>query len=248
MTESAAERRWRALLASSLPREEGPQPGQGRLGVREVQAIVRDHIGARTCPRSFGRASLADAAVGLRLASESSVAWLRLTAPNVSAVDDDVLGKRTRPDRAEHVKRRSGVKQATVKCALLGRLNCGGDPGLALRVVAEVKKRVETYSRRVVDASLSYMGVVKRLFVRDGGGGGAASVGGHLWIADVAVPSEIFEQTFVRQLLLGVGGASKPSALVEQTHRDHPALFPSGNRHLGDRNVYSAGAIQYLVS
>ena len=235
-------------MAAARPREEDPIE-QGYIRTPALRALVRQHVGARTCPASVGRATLEAAALRLRLATPDAFEQesVQLDDPSGGLTIAEPGRKRTRVDRSEVNKRRKVLKLITVKCALLGRLRNGPDPGPTLRVVAQIRSRVEAYSRRVVNASLALATIVKGVFRRDTDS--AAPMNADLsWIADVPVPPEIFTQTFFRQLLLGTSGAQQPSQAVAQCHLAHPQLLLPGNRHLGDRNIYSAGAIQYLTN
>ena len=151
---------------------------------------------------------------------------------------------RQRPDRAEKIQRRKTLRMITIKCALRGCVR-PTDVDVAGGMVNAIKKRVEAFSRRVVNASLAMSGIVKGLF------------GGHLdelergdlrWMANVPIPGEIFTQTFIRQLLLGTDKAKLPNQTVLRYHQVHPQLLLPGQRFLGDRNIYSAGAIKYLTN
>jgi len=245
-----AERKWTSLVNAAQPSPEGPV-GDAYSSTPALRALVRQHVGARTCPSSVNREDLLSVAVRLRLVTSETAAKpdrARATRdrPDVAAGSS---GKRTRTDRADKNKRRKTVKLITVKCALLNRLRCGSDADseVAARIIKQLKLRVEAYSRRVVNASVALVGIVKGLFRRDIDGD--VQMDEDLsWIADVHVPPEIFTQTFVRQLFLGTAEANLPSQMVVQCHQAHPQLLLPGNRHLGDRNIYSAGAIQYLTN
>lgn len=112
-------------------------------------------------------------------------------------------------------------------------------------MVDAIKKRVEAYSRRVVNASLAMSGIVKGLF---GGHLDELECGDLEWMADVPIPGEMFTQTFVRQLMLGTEKTILPNQTVLTYHQAHPQLLLPGHRFLGDRNIYSAGAIKYLTN
>ena len=58
---------------------------------------------------------------------------------------------------ANKLKRRKVVKKLTVKCALRSRVRAdGGCDDKAFRIVQQLQKRVEAYSRRMVNASLAF--------------------------------------------------------------------------------------------
>jgi hypothetical protein len=55
---------------------------------------------------------------------------------------------------------------------------------------------------------------------------------------------EFWDQTFVRQMLLGTEDAQKKIQCIEDIHQRHPELLKRRTRHLGDRNIYSSAAIK----
>ena len=160
--------------------------------------------------------------------------------------------KRKRADRSVKVKRRKLTKQITVKCALRGILRSGADVRRVMDIVARIRERVAAYSRRAVNACLTLSGIVKDLFCREPQPSGSESTPREeedaSWIADVPVPGELFTQTFFRQLLLGTDSANIPDPTIKRYHERHPQLVLQGYRHLGDRNIYSAGATQNLTN
>lgn len=214
-------------MAASRPQENEPVD-RGFVNTQALRALVRNHVGAARCPASVDRDQLIDIAVRLRLLSPADAAL----APNM---------KRKRVDRVGRLQKRKVIKTITVKCALHSRVRPGAynNNNIAFHIVRQVQRRVEAYSRRAVNASLSLSGIVKGIF---------RTKDDVVSIASTQVPPELFTQTFVRQLLLGTAEASQPSQLVVDYHRDHPQLVLQGHRHLGDRNIYSAGATQYLTN
>ena len=76
--------------------------------------------------------------------------------------------------------------------------------------------RVEAYSKRVVNASLAFSGIVKGLFRREPEEDAMAVDDADLaWMAQVPVPAEFFTQTFFRQLTeFGEGPARVPRKFV----------------------------------
>ena len=240
-------RRWDEHVAAAIPLQDEPISRDHYIADSALRAIVRNHLGARTCPSCVSREALLAIAVQNRLVNlaDASRAPGRTSRPPTEA--QAACGKRRRADRATKIQRRKVTKLITVKCALLGRLRCGADPTVAFRIVRQLSRRVEAYSKRAVNASLAFSGIVKRLFKRD-----AMAVDGGdddlAWMAQVPVPAELFTQTFFRQLLLGTDSATQPSEVIRQYHQARPQLLLSGNRHLGDRNIYSAAATQYSTN
>lgn len=144
--------------------------------------------------------------------------------------------RRARPDRAEKLKARRELRETVVKSCLRGCVR--GDAQLKDAVVAALRRRVDAFSRRVGFASVALQGIIKEIF------DGIHDVG------TVVVPPEVFEQTFVRQLILGTDDALLPSPLVADYYARHPELAPPADhpRFMSDSNVYSAGAIKLLTN
>ena len=238
-------------MALAIPRQDEPVNLDHYIVDPALRALVCRHIGARSCPSCVGREALLDIAVRHRLVTADDASRTPRTARRVRtpASGPLVLGKRQRADRATKIQRRKVTKMLTVKCALRGRVRCGADPAIAIRVVRQLQMRVEAYSKRVVNASLAFSGIVKGLFRREPEEDTMEVDDEDLaWMAQVPVPAEFFTQTFFRQLMLGTEGATQPSEVVVQYHQAHPQLLLPGHRHLGDRNIYSAAATQYLTN
>ena len=246
-------RRWGELVTLAIPRRDEPVSLIHYITDSALRTLVRQHIGARACPSCVGREALLAIAVRHRLVASDDAS----RAPGTSrrarppAAAASVLGKRQRTDRVTKIQRRKVTKLLTVKCALLGRVRCGADHTIAFRVVKQLKMRVEAYSKRAVNASLAFSGIVKGLFRREPEGDAMAvdDTGDDFsWMAAVPVPAEFFTQTFFRQLLLGTEGATQPSEVVAQYYQAHPQLLLPGHRYLADRNIYSAAATQHLTN
>jgi hypothetical protein len=96
--------------------------------------------------------------------------------------------------------------------------------------------RVLSYSKKIRAASLGFTHLVKQLYnnVQD------------VWT--VRVPDKYFDPTFIRQLLLGTSDASVPDPDVTSLHVAFPEYLDDSEHHLGDRNIYSAGAVAYLTN
>ena len=95
--------------------------------------------------------------------------------------------------------------------------------------------RVANLSRRTVEMSYALLGLVKDLFhgVQD--------------VTTIQL-DDLFDQTVIRQLMLGPGDAKSPSDRVIDYYVQHPELTPIVQRDLYDRNIYSAAAITYLTN
>ena len=141
--------------------------------------------------------------------------------------------KRVRNDRSEKLIERQELDLTVVKAALQKYIK--GENSVVKRIVRCIKERVELLSVRTVEMSYALLGLTKELF--DG-------------VVDVTSVQldDMFEQTFIRQLLLGAGGANDPAVRVVDYYIRHPELLPSPQRHFYDRNIYSAAAITYLTN
>ena len=147
-----------------------------------------------------------------------------------------VLKKRQktfRPDRAEKLKKRKATKQTVVKSALQRYVK--GSKTFVNAFTFAVQDRVRIVSKRIVNMSLAFCGLIKEKFMNN--------------VDPVTVNLEgIFNQTFFRQLMLGTDCSENPDPLVTDYHQRYPQLSPSNERHLGDRNLYSSAAIRYLTN
>ena len=143
---------------------------------------------------------------------------------------------RSRPDRAEKLKSRKVLSETVVKACL--RRYVRGDGDLKDRVIGALHGRVDAYSRRIGFASVALQGIVKEAFdgVDD--------------VCQAVLPEDLFEQTFIRQLMLGMADAQVPSPTIIDFFARHPELAPTADhqRFQGDRNVYSAGAIKFVTN
>ena len=103
--------------------------------------------------------------------------------------------KNTRPDRAAKKAKRSEENETVVKACLIRHIH--GDDSQKHAMQDALRARVLSFSKRVRVASLGLTPLVKKMFdgVED--------------VSTVQVPDKYFEQTFVRQLLLGTQDASK---------------------------------------
>lgn len=141
----------------------------------------------------------------------------------------------TRPDRAARLIARKNIVETVIKSSLLKYVN--GDDAFKQRFVIACRRRVDAFSKRVVMASIRMHGLVKHAFAS------------HEDVRHVQLP-DIFDQTFVRQLMLGTEDAAKPDPAIVaylQAHPDDLERFVGG-RFEGDRNVYSYGAAKYITN
>jgi len=146
----------------------------------------------------------------------------------------EVEGKRTRPDRAAKRAKRSEESETVVKACLLRHIRGDGFEKVAMRDA--LLARVLSFSKRIRCASLGMTHLIKQLYNNDQD------------ISTIQVPSKYFDQTFIRQLLLGTQGASVPDPDIASLHSQFPEYLNDSDRHQGDRNIYSAGATKYLTN
>jgi len=142
--------------------------------------------------------------------------------------------KKSRPDRQEKRAKRAVESETVVKACLQRHVNGDGSQKRAMRDA--ILSRVLSFSKKVRAASLGLTHLVKQMYnnVQD--------------ISTVRIPDKYFEQTFIRQLILGTNGAIVPDPDVTALHNEFPEYINTSGRHAGDRNIYSAGAVTYLTN
>ena len=150
------------------------------------------------------------------------------------------MTKLKRPDRAVKFKERSVTDETVVKCKLQNALVSQMQQSHKESILKAIKKRVLGFSRRYHVMSIAVNLYIKERFDK---------------VCSKELPSipisEIFEQTFIRQMMLGTVAAQKPFALVEKFYHRYPELYEQleqGARYDGDRNIYSAGSMKYLTN
>lgn len=144
--------------------------------------------------------------------------------------------KRVRTDRAVKLKARKELQETVVKSCV--RKHVRGDAEARSRVVEALRRRVDAFSRRISFASVALQGIVKEVFA------------GVDDVCAANVPPDIFEQTTMRQLILGTEDANLPSPTVTDFFARHPELAPAADhpRFTSDSNIYSAGATKLLTN
>ena len=111
-----------------------------------------------------------------------------------------------RPDRTSKLKQRGETEETVVKCSLNRLIQ----EDLKDKISAAIQKRVKECSERLNYGSISINLLIRKLFdgVED--------------VADVELP-EFWDQTFVRQALIGLSFSSmtsaEPNTLVPATWR-----------------------------
>ncbi len=141
--------------------------------------------------------------------------------------------KSSRVDRADKLSERKNKRETVVKCCLKDFIN--GTDDQKNKIVSAIKQRVEVYSKRVHLASLALCGYVKEKFhdIEN--------------VCDVDI-EEIFDVTFFRQMMLGLKDSVKQFDNLPEFFEIYPEYILNVERHLGDRNIYSAGAISYITN
>lgn len=99
----------------------------------------------------------------------------------------------------------------------------------------EIQKRVDTFSKRQNLASIALCGILKECFQ------------GHYDVRNATIP-DIFDQTFIRQLLIGSHGANLPNSYVEEYYSRFPMFLRDIKRYTDDSNMYTRGAKSYITN
>jgi hypothetical protein len=146
--------------------------------------------------------------------------------------------KTKRPDRSLKLKARKDFKETIVKCSLLKYLEGTSEHKNA--IILQIKNRVKAYSERINIASLSLSEIVKTKFDNN------------INVINVDIKN-IFELTFIRQLLLGTDGVFKEYEDINNLWNSDSPLATylrdtEIKRYNGDRNIYSSGAQIYLTN
>lgn len=130
----------------------------------------------------------------------------------------------TRPDRSAKLKNRSAVCETVVKCCLRGKLL--GDQDQKTKLIEAIESRVQSCSEKTAYASVALNYLIKEIF------------DGKDDLRHVELPA-FWDQTFIRQLFLGVKDAVKPYPEIKAFFERHPEMLCDSQRYTGDRNIYS---------
>jgi len=147
--------------------------------------------------------------------------------------------KAKRPDRAVKCKERWTTEETVVKSKLNSAL-LSTNKDEKEKFLKAIRDRVLIFSKRYHVMSLAMNVYIRECFhnVKS------------KQLQHVAI-SEIFEQTFIRQMMLGTSEAQKPISEISDFYKRHPDLLDMlelDKRHYGDRNIYSAGGKKYLTN
>ena len=139
----------------------------------------------------------------------------------------------SRPDVATRKRSRGENEEFVIKACL--RKFMVGDKNTKDKIVRGIRNRVDAFSHRIVLASRALSRLVKTLF------------DGKNDLNEVQLP-DIFNTSFMRQLMLGTVGCSKPFKSVQDYFMNHPEQLYSCKRFSGDSNVYCHGAVKYITN
>ena len=132
-----------------------------------------------------------------------------------------------RPDRSEKLLERKNLSETVVKCSLRNMLL--GEYKESMYELIE--QRVKHVSVRTHNASVALNLLVHDMF------------DGQIDVSNVDIP-EFWDQTFIRQLMLGTKEAQQPNPIVKNLFERFPYLLSNDKRDFGDRDIYSAAAIK----
>lgn len=135
-----------------------------------------------------------------------------------------------RIDRTEKLKRRGTTHERVVKCSLNGLLYLL--PIEIDKIKDALKIRGRQCSLRTHNASIALNLLIRRLFDNQDD------------VLQVDIP-EFWDQTFIRQLMLGTTTAIQPIKIISDLYKKYPYLLSSDPRSFGDRNIYSAAAKKF---
>ena len=122
----------------------------------------------------------------------------------------------------QKLKDRENYNETVVKTTLKTYLH-------TQKIIDAIKERVKYFSQRYHMASLILSGFLKSLDSHDN-------------------IEYIFEQTFIRQLMLGFEGTSKKYHRLIHFIRENPRYKLNLTRHRDDSNIYGFGSQIYLTN
>ena len=131
----------------------------------------------------------------------------------------------SRPDRSKKLQNRRTTNESTVTLSFRSLIKNDIPEYIKKQICQEVEKRVNQFSFKNHNAYLALNLLVRECFEQH---------------------SELpcfWDQTFLRQLHLGTHGAQKPCIEITKLYQENPYILPNNDRSLGDRNIYSSGAI-----
>ena len=143
--------------------------------------------------------------------------------------------KTKRPDRATKFQERVTHDETVVKCCLLKLIRGDGDTKKKIRNA--ILNRIESFSKNINQGSIILSGLIKSLFEN---------------VEPVDFPSvnipDIFSESFVRHLFLGVESARNIDISLETYLDTYIDDYKYSKRHPDDSNIYSFGAKKYITN
>ena len=150
----------------------------------------------------------------------------------MSETSPGVEKKRERKDVKERLLSRRVIREYVVKACLKKYV----DPEFREEFITCIHGRVESVSKCVIFGSRSLAWILKEIF------DGVDTQ--NLLKADVP---NIFDLTFIRQLLLGTDKCGKKTkkAIIEKFFKKHPYMLTEPERHKNDQNLFTHAAKKY---
>lgn len=140
---------------------------------------------------------------------------------------------RKRTDVADKLKARKDTVETVVKSALLKSIK----ENEKQKIATLIQNRVRVYSERMKLGSVVLSGIIKEAF------------NGIDDPLEAKLHEDLFDQTFIRQVVLGVSECSKPYPLIVDYYKRHSELLlNSAMRHMSDANIFTHGAKKYLTN
>lgn len=148
-------------------------------------------------------------------------------------VTDSVKKVRKRKDVSDKIQKRKVEEEYVVKASLAGSLK--GDEKERLQLQECLKSWSDALSQRLNFASRSLTLILKQCF--------------HVSknFKDTPLP-DFLDQTFIRQLMLGLENISVDHPSIKELFQQHPNLLKHTKRFQADRNLYSAASRSFLTN
>lgn len=133
-----------------------------------------------------------------------------------------------RVDRSEKLKNKKLTSETVVKCSLHGIVR---KDKFSVDLIKAIEKRVIACSKRTFNASIGLNLIIREAFngIKD---------------PTQAIIPKFWDQTFIRQLMLGTQSCSKPNQIITDLHSRYPSLLLHEERFRADSNIYCAAAIR----
>jgi hypothetical protein len=119
-----------------------------------------------------------------------------------------------------------------VKIFLLGHIK---DP-YREKLRDAIEKRVDSYSMGIFKASSRLMHLAREMYENV------------VHLKTVEILDELFDETFIRYLMLGTVEAREENERVHALHEKHPFYGFEGTRYKGDRSIYDYGEMKNLTN